>query len=45
MAPVNGGDEGIFDRAEGFSVELFGKFTFGCVISENAVGLEWMGTC
>ena len=45
MDPVNGGDEGIFYGAEGFSVELFGKFTFGCVISENAVGLEWMGTC
>ena len=45
VASVDGVDEGIFDGAEGFSVEVFGEFTFGCVISENAVGLEWMGTC
>ena len=45
MAPVNGGDKGRFDGVEGFRVELFGEFAFGCVIAENSVGLAWMGTC
>ena len=45
MASVDGGDEGIFDGAEGCYVELFGEFTFGGVIAKNDVGLDWMGTC
>ena len=45
MAPVDGGDKGIFDRDEGCRVELFGEFAFGCIIAENSVGLAWMGTC
>ena len=45
MAPVDGGDEGIFDGAEGGRVEVFGKFTFCGVIAKDAVGLVWMGMC
>ena len=45
VASVDGGDEGIFDRAEGCRMEVLGEFAFDCVIAENAVGLEWMGTC
>ena len=26
-------------------VIVFVEFAFGCVIAENAVELEWMGTC
>ena len=45
MASVDGGDKYIFDGAEGFRVEVFGKFAFGCVIAENTISLAWMGTC
>ena len=43
MASVDGGDEGRFDRAEGCCVEVFGKFAFGGVIAENALGLACIG--
>ena len=45
MASVDGCDEGIFDRNEGFQVEVLGEFSFGFVIAENAVGLVWIGAC
>ena len=41
----DGGDEGIFDGAEGCRVEVLGEFAFGGVIAMNAVGLVWMGNC
>ena len=45
MVLVDSGDEGIFYGDEGCRMEVIGKFAFGGVIEENAVGLAWMGTC
>ena len=45
MAPVDGGDKGRFDGAEGGHVEIFDKFEFGGVIAKDAISLDWMGTC
>ena len=45
MALVGGGDEGIFYGSEGCRVEVLGEFTFGGVIADNYVGLDWVGTC
>ena len=45
MALVDVGDEGRFYRAEGCHMEVLGKFAFGGVIAENAVGLAWMRMC
>ena len=43
MAVFDGSDEGGIDRAEGCSVQVFGKFAFGDFMSENAIFLVWMG--
>ena len=40
-APVDGGDEGIFDGAEGLRVEVFGEFMSGGVILR--MPLAWFG--
>ena len=43
MAFVDGGNEGILDGAEGCCVEVLGKFAFGGIMAENAVGMVRVG--
>ena len=39
MAFVDGRDEGRLDGDKGCCVEVFGKFVFGGIMADNAVGL------
>ena len=43
VAVVDGGNEGVLDRAEGCSVKVLGEFTIGNVMVENAFWLVQMG--
>ena len=43
MALVDDGNEGGIDGAEGCSVKVLGKFSFGNVLAEDAVCLIWVG--
>ena len=43
MAVIDGGQEGGIDGAEGYSVKILGKFSFGDILVEDSVCLVWVG--